>query len=243
MSMCMYIARGKEGELRKLAEDPEALCGLAPGAGGAFATSGLDVSGKLARIDQLLAGRPDLQQAVGDILRRAGANLPAGAARPGAAPDLASLMGALGALAGRGGAGRTAPPEAAADRPPIVDLHKSWHMFHFLFTGRAEGGTPPASLLLDGGEEVGEDLGYGPARLLDPAATAALAGFVATLTVEELKGRLDGPRMAALSIYPAFDATDAADEYADDIDHYFPQLRDHLAAAVAAREATLVWLS
>jgi hypothetical protein len=149
----------------------------------------------------------------------------------------------MGALAGRGGAGRSAPSEAAADRPPIVDLHKSWPMFHFLFTGRAEGGTPPASLLLDGGEEVGEDFGYGPARLLEPAATAALARFVATLTVEELKGRLDGPRMAALSIYPAFDAADAAVEYADDIDHYFPQLRDHLAAAAAAREATLAWLS
>jgi hypothetical protein len=244
MSMCMYIARGKEGELRKLAENPDALCGFAPGAGGAFAGSGLDISGKLARIDQLLGGRPDLRQAVGDILRRAGApNLPAGAAPPGAAPDLASLMGALGTLAGRGGAGRSDAPEAAAGRPPVVDLHKSWHMFHFLFTGRAAGGMPPASLLLDGGEEVGEDLGYGPPRLLDPAATAALAGFVGTLTVEELKGRLDGPRMAALSIYPAFDAADAADEYADDIAHYFPQLRDHLAAAAAAGEAALLWLS
>jgi hypothetical protein len=114
-------------------------------------------------------------------------------------------------------------------------------MFHFVFTGQAQGGTPPASLLLEGGEEIGDDLGYGPARLLDPAATAAFAGFVGALTVDELKRRLDGVRMAALSIYPAFDA-DAADEYGDDVEHYFPQLRDHFAAAAKAGEATLVWL-
>jgi len=185
---------------------------------------------------------------VGDLLSKAGAP----PAVPGqvAAGDVATLLSSLGrgglSGGGRGGAS-AAPPRApagpAASRPPVVDLHKSWHMFHFVFTGLASGGTPPANLLMEGGAEIGEDLGYGPARLLDPATTAALAGFVAPLTVDELKRRLDGPRMAALSIYPAFDATDAAQEYGDDVEHYFPLLREHLGAAAAGREATLVWLS
>ena len=39
-------------------------------------------------------------------------------------------------------------------------------------------------------------------------------------------------RMAALNIYPLFDATPMrVNEYAVDIEHYFPELRDHLAAA------------
>jgi uncharacterized protein DUF1877 len=282
MSMCMYIARGPEAQLRKLAEDTEALCGLgmaAFGGGGLAGLAGNALAGnpfanlantdeKLARIEQLLGQQPQLRQAVGDLLSRVGAHR----AAPGGGPtavDVRSLLSALGpggalsgggrggagagpgaAFGGRGGAGAVPPhgspqPPAgpAPAGPPVVDLHKSWHMFHFLFTGRAQGGTPPASLLMEGGEEIGDDLGYGPARLLDPTATAALAGFVAPLTVEELKRRLDGERMAALSIYPAFDATDAAEEYGEDVEHYFPLLRDHLTAAAAAGEATLVWLS
>jgi hypothetical protein len=86
-------------------------------------------------------------------------------------------------------------------------------------------------------------MGYGPPRVIGIADTAALAGFVGALSVDELKGRLDGARMAALQIYPGFDAVDAVEEYGDDVEHYFPALRDYLAAAAAAREATLVWLS
>jgi Domain of unknown function (DUF1877) len=269
MSMCMYVARGPEAWLREIAEDAETLCGLGMAAfgGGGVAGAVGGVTGsfanlantpeKLAHIDELLGLQPQLRQAVGDLLSRAGAPRPATAHVT--AGDVATLLSSLGrggglgggsgggfggAFDGAGGA-RAAPPQPAgpaAGAPPVVDLHKSWHMFHFVFTGLAAGGTPPANLLLEGGEEIGEDLGYGPARLLDPAATAALAGFVAPLTVDDLKRRLDGPRMAALGIYPAFDATDAAQEYGDDVEHYFPLLRDHLAAAAAAREAALVWL-
>jgi hypothetical protein len=297
MSMCMYVARGPEAQLRELAEDAETLCGVGMAAFGggladnasaagpfgksAFANLG-NTPEKLARIEELLGQQPQLRQAIGDVLTRIGAPPTAPSGGPVTAGDVVTLLSSLargersgsgrsggpggaklaagpggrlggglggglgGAFGGRGGAS-AAPPRApagpAAGRPPVVDLHKSWHMFHFVFTGLASGGTPPANLLLEGGEEIGEDLGYGPTRLLDPATTAALAGFVAPFTVDELKRRLDGARMAALGIYPAFDATDAAQEYGDDVEHYFPLLRDHLAAAVAGREATLVWLS
>jgi hypothetical protein len=82
-------------------------------------------------------------------------------------------------------------PGAQPDRPPVVDLHKSWHMFHFLFTGRAEGGSPPGSLLMEGGEEVGEDLGYGPARLIGPADTA--------VRILSARSRLTSSRRASTS--------------------------------------------
>jgi len=262
----MYVARGPEAQLRELAEDAETLCGLGMAAFGGGGLAGRGSAGnaftaspfgnlantpeKLAHIEELLGLQPQLRQVVGDLLTKAGAPRTGPSGGQVTAGDVATLLSSLGrgglSGGGRGGAG-AAPPRApagpAAGRPPVVDLHKSWHMFHFLFTGHASGGTPPANLLLEGGEEIGEDLGYGPARLLDPATTAALAGFVAPFTVDALKRRLDGPRMAALSIYPAFDATDATEEYGDDVEHYFPLLREHLAAAAAGREATLVWLS
>ncbi len=215
---------------------------------------------KLARLQQLMGQQPQLRQAVQNLIDKAVALQGAGGAVLAASDGVAMLrsiaqgpgLAAAGRGGGRGGnlggAARGSAPRGpdlapAAERPSIVDLHKSWHMFHFVFTGRASGGTPPASFLMEGGEPIGEDLGYGPARLLNPALTAALAAFVAPLTVDESKGRLDGERMAALSIYPAFDADDAEEEYGEDIEHYFPKLRDHFGAASAVGEATLVWLS
>ena len=256
MSMCLYTARGAEARLRELAEDAETLCGMGldsmfggPGGPGG-PVAGQSTQDKLARLEALVAQQPHLREALDQVMNMVGSQRtnPLAAATVGAAggagtaadggvaAGLASLFGGV--------AGRTAPrPGAQPDRPPVVDLHKSWHMFHFLFTGRAEGGSPPGSLLMEGGEEVGEDLGYGPARLIGPADTAAFANFIGALSVDELKARLDGPRMAALGIYPGFEAADAVGEYADDVEHYFPKLRDHLAAAAAAREAVLVWLS
>jgi hypothetical protein len=260
MSMCLYIARGAESELRELAEDAETLCGMGldsmfggpGGPAGPGPVAGQSAQDKLARLEALVAQQPHLREALGQVMNMVGpqrtnpfAAATAGAAGAaggaGATPGsvAAGLASIFGGLAGR------APPRSGAqpDRPPVVDLHKSWHMFHFLFTGRADGGSPPGSLLMEGGEEVGEDLGYGPARLIGLADTAAFANFIGGLSVDELKARLDGPRMAALAIYPGFEAVDAVEEYSDDVEHYFPKLRDHLAAAAAAREAVLVWLS
>jgi hypothetical protein len=266
MSMCLYIARGAESELRELAEDAETLCGMGLdsmfGGPGGLGGSGGPVAGqsaqdKLARLEALVAQQPHLREALGQVMNMVGPQRTNPlAAATAATAGAAGSAGAAGATPGGGGvaaglasifgglAGRAPPrPGTQPDRPPVVDLHKSWHMFHFLFTGRAEGGSPPGSLLMEGGEEVGEDLGYGPARLIGPADTAAFANFIGALSVDELKARLDGPRMAALGIYPGFEAVDAVREYSDDVEHYFPKLRDQLAAAAAAGEAVLVWLS
>jgi hypothetical protein len=247
MSMCLYIARGAETELRELAENAETLCGMGLDSmfgGPSGGVAGQSTQDKLARLEALVAQQPHLREALGQVMTMVGPQRtnPFAAATAGAAPG-GGAAGGLGGIFG-GLAGRAAPrPGAQPDRPPVVDLHKSWHMFHFLFTGRAEGGSPPGSLLMEGGEEVGEDLGYGPARLIGPADTAAFANFIGALSIDELKARLDGPRMAALGIYPGFEAVDAVEEYGDDVEHYFPKLRDHLAAAAAAHEAVLVWLS
>lgn len=142
------------------------------------------------------------------------------------------------------GAGETAAATAAPE-PETIDIHKSWHVFHFLFTGRAaEGGSPPANFLVEGGREVGEDMGYGPARLFDTTATAVIARYLAGLGATVLVRRIDAPRMAELGIYCAGDGSRAdAAEMRDDVEHYFPQLQAHFQAAAQAGEATLVWLT
>jgi hypothetical protein len=77
MSMCMYVARGPEAQLRELAEDAETLCGLgmagfggglagrvagnaavaSPSGNSPFANLG-NTPEKLARIEDLLGQQP-----------------------------------------------------------------------------------------------------------------------------------------------------------------------------------------
>lgn len=57
-----------------------------------------------------------------------------------------------------------------------IDLDKTWHALHYLFTGTAWAGDFPACFLVSSGEPVGDvDVGYGPARSFTPAQTKAIA--------------------------------------------------------------------
>src|SRR5438105_15078040 len=49
--------------------------------------------------------------------------------------------------------------------PTLVSLEKAWHGLHYLLTVTMPDGGPLA-FGLERGEPVGEDLGYGPARVL-----------------------------------------------------------------------------
>lgn len=173
-------------------------------------------------------------------------------------PRRPNLLRNIGLLREGGGHGVLASPAlrdelerqiAAANAPGagdpgrVLDLHKSWHVLHFLFTGTAAGGNPPANALM-GGREVGPDLGYGPPRLHEPAAAAAFARFLAPLTVDELLARIDFRRMRALGIYCCDDGDEgSAEEIGDDVAHYFPRLRGFVAEAAESGNGLLMWLS
>lgn len=129
-----------------------------------------------------------------------------------------------------------------ADDPGTLELDKSWHVLHYLFTGSAWEGAMPAATLLTGGHEAGPDLGYGPARIISPADTAAFAGFLAKQTVDGLRARIDAARMGSLDIYCAGD-DDASEEIEEDLQHYFPLLQHHVAAAAQRGHGLIVWLS
>jgi hypothetical protein len=231
MSMIMRVARGSARDLERLtksADDgslPPEFASMLDRQRAAFAK--LTPEGR-AQLEAALRGNPQLGALAPDLIERL---------RSGLTPT---------SLGGRTSGGAVAGPPPDAPAPPVtIDLHKSWHVLHFLFTGQAGGGgTAPSNFLLEGGREVGEDMGYGPARLLDPAATEAVAHFTASLTVETLTQRIDAPRMAALGIYCASDGSNAtASELAEDVANYFPLLQSHVQAAAQAAQSTLVWLS
>jgi len=84
-----------------------------------------------------------------------------------------------------------------------IDLDKTWHILHFLFTGSDWGGDFPHGFLVSCGKPVGdEDVGYGPARSFDPSQVKQIASFLASLDHPELRKRLDPGQLEKWEIYP-----------------------------------------
>ena len=118
-----------------------------------------------------------------------------------------------------------------------LDLDKSWHLLHYLFTGSAWDGPMPAATLLSGGREVGEDLGYGPARVLTAKETQEFAQYLGGQTEAQLARKINVPAMQRLDIY-------AADQDSkEDLEHYFPQLKSYVSDAAAKGQGLVIWMS
>jgi hypothetical protein len=85
----------------------------------------------------------------------------------------------------------------------LIDFDKAWHGLHFLLTGSAEGTDSPLSLLLDKGEPVGEDGGYGPPLLVSSADMRAFHEALSNLSDAQLQSRYDPEAMLAADLYMA----------------------------------------
>lgn len=143
-------------------------------------------------------------------------------------------LGALGAASARKG---------AVGAGPVLHLDKSWHILHWLYTGQAWGGPMPAATLLDGGKEVGDDLGYGPARVISVADTAAFATFLADQSVAALQARIDARAMMSNNVYCVdSDGLAARTEISGDVAHYAPLLARHVEAAASKQHGMLIWM-
>ena len=82
------------------------------------------------------------------------------------------------------------------------DLEKAWHGIHFLLTGETWGGDLPLADAVLGGTEIGEDLGYGPARFVTSEEVKATAEAIAGISRQELEGRYSPGALEKAEIYP-----------------------------------------
>lgn len=123
---------------------------------------------------------------------------------------------------------------------PVLDIHKSWHGLHWLLCQDARDGPEPLKQAVLGGEEIGEDLGYGPARLVDAATVRAVAAALAAISRDTLQQRFNPKAMAAAQIY-AFDAGDA-DWRADFLDA-FDGVKRLFSDAASRGHSVLIWLT
>ncbi len=140
---------------------------------------------------------------------------------------------------------------ASPDEADVVDLDKAWHGMHWLLTGAAGPGQDLRSVLfahiaVAGCREVGgpeQDVGYGPARTLDVAATRAFCEIVEALDNETCARRFDPRIMEEQAIYPdgiwQAEGPEALQWLLDARDSLLALLR----RAVAQQRCVILWAS
>jgi hypothetical protein len=118
-----------------------------------------------------------------------------------------------------------------------LNLEKSWHVLHYLLTGKTEKAPPPLGNAILGGKKIGKDLGYGPARFLTSQQVRDVAAALASISRNDLSRRFDLKVMIAARIYPVKDASEL--ELAQE---YFEQLSNYYSGAAASGYAMLLYI-
>lgn len=118
-----------------------------------------------------------------------------------------------------------------------LDLEKSWHVLHYLLTETAAEASPPFGNAILGGQEIGDDLGYGSARFLTPEQVRDVSRALNSVSKEDLARRFDLPAMIRANVYPVRDESEL--ELAQE---YFEHLSRYYADAAAAGNAMLLYI-
>jgi hypothetical protein len=140
-------------------------------------------------------------------------------------------------------------PSAPLPAPPgddVLDLEKSWHGLHFLFTGSAQETQLPNGFLISGGMDLETEDDDSVPRLLDVDQVREIDAFLQSLSRDELTRRYDARRMTEIEIYPDVIWMRETDGDYSALDHLldaFDELRAFIAAARERGEAVVVGVS
>jgi hypothetical protein len=137
------------------------------------------------------------------------------------------------------------PPLEPLQESDSLSIDKTWHALHFLFSGTAAEGKPPADFLVAGGAPIGDvDVGYGPARCFTPAEVRSIAAFLEQQKEEELRARIDLKAMEKLDIYPSVWSEDTdVDEEWEYLVTSFREMKQFVNEAAQAHQSMIVYLN
>lgn len=239
MSMCMYLRRVSDADAARFRRDPDSVLAATLGAefgenpASIVADSFFNINGFNDAFDH---PRGFFGWVKAWLIKRALKSL--------VRSQLEQLRRAQSAMTTPGsqvGASDIPTPDA------MVDLHKSWQILHYVLTGTPDSGPAPLNLLLVGGEDVGDDLGYGPARFIEPRLMQDFARALSAFDLNIALGRISPARMAAAGVYGAdFDDDEDAADFSDltkEVALYFQSLKEFAFTAAATRQGALIWIA
>ena len=255
MSMMGRFVQVAPDRLAEIIEDPEQVESLLHGGGGSGAAGAGVSSGPIGDLTQMLARAPKLLEAsmkmmdpamremIKKRLEPAGINTTAMTSGGKDAEALVKLMTerarAMAAMMQPRQPRKPAAAPAKTSTGADISVDKAWHGVHYLLCGAVEPGATIASQAVIGGVEVGEDLGYGPARYFDVDKVNAIANELSRPNLEaEMIARYDPAGMVRVGIYPnGFEANDL-----DWLMTEFRRLRQFYVDASAAKLAVVTVL-
>ncbi len=217
MSMMGRFVQVTPERLAQIIDDPSQVTALLEGDESSGAPGGFP-SGPIGDMTQLLARAPKLLEAsmktmdpamremIKQRLAAAGINTDAMASGKDA-DALVKLMTersqALAAKLGTRTPGKTPAPFGKSSPGAKISIDKAWHGVHYLLCGQVEPGATIPSQAVMGGTEIGEDLGYGPARYFVADKVREIAEELSRPDLEaEMIARYDPHEMVRLGIYP-----------------------------------------
>ncbi len=134
-------------------------------------------------------------------------------------------------------------PNDGDDEPEnTIDVDKAWHGIHFILSEIAKNGRNELESAVLGGAPLGEDLGYGPPRVLNPSEVKQIAAALSSISSEQFESTFDPAAMEAAEIYPQIWERDGKEalEYLTD---YFPTLVTFYAEAASRGDGVVLWLA
>jgi hypothetical protein len=135
------------------------------------------------------------------------------------------------------------PEDGDGEPPHYVDVDKSWHCIHFMLAGDAGMGPDPSSWAFFAGEVVGEDVGYGPARILQPAQVQSIASALSSIGLSDFKARYSPSAMQAANVYLSDMCVRDGDEALDYIAGNYQTLVAFYRGAAERGEGAVLWVS
>lgn len=135
------------------------------------------------------------------------------------------------------------PDDGEGEPPHCQDIDKSWHCIHFMLAGSADVGTDPLSWAILGGRETGEEIGYGPARVLDPEEVRGIAAALASIDEATFRSRFNPGALQAADIYLADMCARDGEDALDYLVENYRVLAAFYHDAAARGDGAVLWLS
>ena len=134
------------------------------------------------------------------------------------------------------------PDDDEGEPPNYADVDKAWHCIHFMLTGRTDRGPELLSSAIFGGDEIGEDVGYGPARIMDPAEVKKVAVALMSIDDAAFSSRFNPQAMKSADIYLADMCLRDGTEALDYLLQNFHSLAEFYRAAASRDDGAILWL-
>ena len=118
---------------------------------------------------------------------------------------------------------------AAEKKRPSLEIEKSWQAIHFILNGDPWKGNGWLFNAVLGGKEVGEDMGYGPPRYVDPFQVIQTSTALDRISDDVFKDKARAANFAGKDIYVYGERL--SDEEIEELVCYFGEIRAFFHAA------------